>query len=189
MDVCSLEDLRQRFEPPNESNRWDCLLPKVHMGRCHLPPPDGPHLYPLGPSSAAPKANPPGTRPGLTKSSFKRAPGAVLADSVPVAIAEGPSIPAAGSSRSRAPPPWPGTWTRTPPSRTRSRSCGPSTHTSSPRSGPGPGQPVHGAAAQRGRGPAVRAGQDLHAHTAGSLMSARPTAAPDPNLHPYPLSV
>ena len=107
MDVCSLEDLRQRFEPPNESNRWDCPLFKVHMGRCQSPPPDGPHLYPLGPSSAAPKAIPPGTRPGLTKSSFKRAPaakdadaapGAALADPVPVAIAEGPSIPAAGSS-------------------------------------------------------------------------------------------
>jgi len=103
MDVCSLEDLRQRFEPPNESNRWDCPLFKVHMGRC----PDGPHLHPLGPSGAAPKAIPPGTRPGLTKSSFKRAPaakdadaapGAALADPVPVAIAEGPSIPAAGSS-------------------------------------------------------------------------------------------
>ena len=98
MDVCSLEDLRQRFEPPNESNRWDCPLPKVHMGRCQSPPPDGLHLHLLGPSSAAPKANPPGTRPRLTKSSFKRAPGAVLADSVPVAIAEGQSIPAAGSS-------------------------------------------------------------------------------------------
>jgi hypothetical protein len=109
MDVCSLEDLRQRFEPPNESNRWDCPLFKVHMGRCQSPPPDGLHLHPhlLGPSSAAPKAIPPGTRPGLTKSSFKRAPaakdadaapGAALADPVPVAIAEGPSIPAAGSS-------------------------------------------------------------------------------------------
>ena len=96
--MCSLEDLRQRFEPPNESNRWDCPLFKVHMGRCQSPPPDGLHLHLLGPSSAAPMAIPPGTRPGLTKSSFKRAPGAALADSVPVAIAEGPSIPAAGSS-------------------------------------------------------------------------------------------
>jgi hypothetical protein len=77
MDVCSLEDLRQRFEPPNESNRWDCPLFKVHMGRCQSPPPDGLHLHLLGPSSAAPKANPPDTRLGLTKSSFKRAPGAI----------------------------------------------------------------------------------------------------------------
>ena len=75
--MCSLEDLRQRFEPPNESNRWDCPLPKVQMGRCQSPPPDGLHLHLLGPSSAVPKANPPGTRLGLTKSSFKRAPGAI----------------------------------------------------------------------------------------------------------------
>jgi UDP-N-acetylmuramyl pentapeptide phosphotransferase/UDP-N-acetylglucosamine-1-phosphate transferase len=39
--------------------------------------PDGLHLHLLGPSSAVPKANPPGTRLGLTKSSFKRAPGAI----------------------------------------------------------------------------------------------------------------
>ena len=42
--MCSLEDLRQRFEPPNESNRWDCPLFKVHMGRCQSPPPDSMHL-------------------------------------------------------------------------------------------------------------------------------------------------
>ena len=71
----------------------------VRCPRCTwVAAPDGLHLHLLGPSSAVPKANPPGTRPRLTKSSFKRAPGAVLADSVPVAIAEGQSIPAAGSS-------------------------------------------------------------------------------------------
>lgn len=99
--VCSMADLRQRFEPPNESNRWDCPLFKVHMGRSQLPAPPSPPLSAhlscttAGCSGANSGAMNPSPRPGLAKSSFKRAAPPPSRPPVPVPEEEEASCPPA----------------------------------------------------------------------------------------------